>query len=459
MARTGKKRRPAAVRRNVAAPSAPPAPVPKVWRPGVDTLEKDEELQFDPSTYDCLHAFHLGWPCLSFDIVRDTLGALRHEFPHTMFCVAGTQADASTSNTIAIVKLSNLTGKKRSPNAVPNDESGSESDDSEDEQDQETPTPAPDESSKIPKLEERMVPHQGCVNRIRSMPQQPHIVASWSAEGFVQMWDFSSQLNAVATNNDAGSSKRTSHPPLQICKAHKDEGFAMDWSPMTPGRFLSGDCKGVIHFWEPMPGGRWNVGNAHCLGHSGSVEDLQWSPSEENVFASCSVDKTIGIWDLRSRRKELSVKAHDTDVNVISWNKNKSASCLLASGSDNGLFRVWDLRAFKEDSAVAHFTHHSSYITSIEWSPHEESTLAVASADNQLTIWDVALERDTEEEAQYQMELGQEQAAAPENLPAQLLFVHQGQKDMKEVHWHPQIHGLLVSTAGDGFNVFRPCNL
>ena len=151
----------------------------------------------------------------------------------------------------------------------------------------------------------------------------------------------------------------------------------------------------------------------------------------------------------------ISVTAHETDVNVISW--NQSTAYMLASGGDDGTLRVWDLRQFGPTAApVASFSHHRGPITSVEWCPHEASMLLTTSSDNTLGVWDLAVERDPEEEAALAPETN---VAAPADLPAQLLFLHAGQTDLKEGHWHRQIPGLMVTTAADGFNCFKPNNL
>jgi ribosome assembly protein RRB1 len=69
------------------------------------------------------------------------------------------------------------------------------------------------------------------------------------------------------------------------------------------------------------------------------VEDIQWSPTEGTVFSSASSDNTVRIWDTRGKAgPQISVDAHQDDVNVISW--NRSVGYLLASGCEDGSFKV-----------------------------------------------------------------------------------------------------------------------
>jgi len=68
------------------------------------------------------------------------------------------------------------------------------------------------------------------------------------------------------------------------------------------------------------------------------------------------------------------------------------------------------------NSAAATFRWHTDAITSVEWHPTDESVLTVSGADDQLTLWDLSLEKDTEADA-VRRDVAE--------VPAQLLFIHQ----------------------------------
>jgi ribosome assembly protein RRB1 len=98
-------------------------------------------------------------------------------------------------------------------------------------------------------------------------------------------------------------------------------------------------------------------------------------------------------------------------------------------------------------SPVASFSWHTSPITSVSWHPTETSVFAAASAEGTVTLWDLSVEPD-EDEAPMEGE------GKPVDVPPQLLFEHH-QEDVKEVAFHPQIPGCVISTGGGGFNAFK----
>lgn len=404
----------------------------KVYLPG-DPMPEDQELTFDKSAYHMYHVAQTGAPCLSFDIVPDELGNCRTEFPMTCYMVCGTGDTATSSNSLIAMKMSNLT--KTEADASDSEESFID-----------------DEEDKQPRLQTASLKHVGGVNRTRQCTiGTKKFVSTWSDTGKVHIWDVSAALNQLDQPGVQDHLKLDDKPVFSFA-GHQDEGFAMDWSGTTPGRLVTGSCNRNIHLWQLREGGEWAVDQRPMNAHESSIEDLQWSPNEPNVFASCSADQTVRIWDSRgvgAKACMITCKAHDADVNVISWNRNDP---FIVSGGDDGVIKIWDLRKIQQGSPVAVFKHHTKPITSVEWH-HTDNTVLAASCDDQVTIWDLAVERDDADTTQQSADPSQ--PPQMQQLPPQLLFIHMGQQNIKELHWHNQLPGVLVSTSESGFNVFK----
>jgi len=341
-------------------------------------LQENEVLTYDESAYVMYHAVGAGAPCLSFDILTDELGDDRTKYPLTCTIVAGTQAARTHVNNLIVMKWSNMHKIKH--------EEGGEDDvsDSDDDEDDE------------PVLEAATLKHPGCVNRIRTTQVGGRkVAATWSEQGKVFLWDLSRPLAAVDDPAIMSVYTQTEESPAPIYtyKGHQCEGFALDWSPTTPGVLASGDCNNNIHLWKPVET-TWQVDSKVYSGHSGSVEDIQWSPNEPSVFSSCSVDKSIRVWDARAAPDKACMitteNAHDNDVNVINWNKNEP---FIVSGGDDCCVKVWDLRELGRGEPVAMFKHHRSPITTVEWHPHDSTVLGAGGEDDQITLWDLRVVR------------------------------------------------------------------
>ncbi|KFD69260.1 hypothetical protein M514_18629 [Trichuris suis] len=409
-----------------------------VYLPGLSRpLMNGEKLVFDKSAYEMYHKFHTIYPCLSFEPLTFDTNSSSYplEFPFHCSLVAGTQAAKRTKNAIILMQLENLNRfSKRS-----NDESSSSEEDEE--------SVESDDENKEPYFKCAQIPHHGDINRIRvtTYVHDTLLCATWSAMGKVHIWNLSPAVKAIETMDINSGVVTLAEKDVFAFTGHLVEGFAMDWSMLTAGRLATGDCRRNIHLWKLIEGGTWQVDQRAFKKHEGSVEDVRWSKSESSVFFSCSSDKSIKIWDARAKPENACIfdimNAHDSDVNVIDVS---SAQQLLISGGDDGAVKIWDLRAIQDSKPVALFKYHQGPINSVEWYPHEKGVFAVSSEDNVVTLWD--LTADT-------MNAGENENL--ENIPPQLLFIHLGQREVKEVHWHPNCKGVFLSTAINGFNVAK----
>ena len=70
---------------------------------------------------------------------------------------------------------------------------------------------------------------------------------------------------------------------------------------------------------------------------------------------------------------------------------------------------------------MAVFKHHTAPVTSVEWHPTDATVFASAGADDQIALWDLALEKDDETTDQSAGDADAQLA----DLPPQLLFIHQ----------------------------------
>ena len=57
---------------------------------------------------------------------------------------------------------------------------------------------------------------------------------------------------------------------------------------------MSGDCNNQIYLWEPRESS-WAVNQTPFVGHEASVEDVQWSPTEDTVGLNPLRDKFLMV--------------------------------------------------------------------------------------------------------------------------------------------------------------------
>ena len=430
-----------------------------------NNLKVNEELDFDNNAYEMLHRSKVEWPCLSIDFLIPENFSNKNiknfylknserkftmdKYPYTTYMIAGSQTNEKI-NYLYYMKWYNMYKTKY-------------------DDDPEKALDSDDEEASNPFMKFEKYKIKGNINRVKTM-KNSFITAIYTDLPSIEIIDLSELIKNLENEKDNKSietednnffsktnnkkNKKDNKNIIVKSFPQKFEGFALDWNNINPFILASGGYENKINIFIPKDENcsdmleydlYSNTNNKfHKYTHSNSIEDIQWSPNQENVLCSCSIDKSIKFWDIKSDNIPIIIPdAHESDINCISWNKLRPN--LIASGGDDCIFKVWDIR-FIKDGPITNIKWHKGPINSIMWDPNDDSQLAVTSEDDRLSIWDFSVEPDDKKMFDN----------FNNEIPQQLVFLHQGQNNLKEVKFHPYFKDMLVSTSENGINLFKP---
>ncbi|KAM6913724.1 coronin-7 [Lycodopsis pacificus] len=137
---------------------------------------------------------------------------------------------------------------------------------------------------------------------------------------------------------------------------------------------------------KPGSDGQWTVTQFSC--HSDLVTDLDFSPFDESLLATCSGDETVKLWRLCDPEQqqpscpELTLRPGQGRLELVLFHPTSSG--LLAVGATKSPL-IWDTS--RQDAPLAVLEQHGDQLQSLSWK-RDGSLLASSCKDKMLRVFD-----------------------------------------------------------------------
>ncbi|GAA2603388.1 MULTISPECIES: trypsin-like peptidase domain-containing protein [Streptomyces] len=252
--------------------------------------------------------------------------------------------------------------------------------------------------------------HTGFVNALAFSPDGATL-ASGSADATVRLWDMrAGRPRATFARSDGSVSQTVVSSPQSV------------YSP--DGKVLAvGDDSGSVRLYDA----RTRRTSGLLTGHRRQVSSVQFSPDGRFVAASSHDSSSVMLWDAHTHRRLATLDGHRRPVQSVLFSPD--ARTLATSSYIDGTTRLWSVRTHRQLASIAggagwtrfspdggtlvtggfqsssvHLvdvrTHRrldtldavNKSIHSVTFSP-DGSTLALASGDGKLRLWDFSRRR------------------------------------------------------------------
>ena len=133
----------------------------------------------------------------------------------------------------------------------------------------------------------------------------------------------------------------------------------------------------------------WDTKTAKLLydlpGHEDVVMKVAFSP-QGDIAASCSLDKTIRIWDVQDGSQIGLIRLSSPALSLAFSQDGKT----LCSGGEDNLIRLWDWKTASEDGVL---TGHTKAVLALALAPNGKH-LVSGSGDKSVRVWDLVKKKE-----------------------------------------------------------------
>lgn len=294
--------------------------------------------------------------------------------------------------------------------------------------------------NKVPKkkvTELQKITHLGDVNRARYVPQNPDIISSSNSIGDLVVYDRTKHSNfrsSLISQDDSDVNK----PQLKLVnEEHPSTGdiYALEWNQVREGTIAAADMDGNINFYDIKSKFTskdvLTIRESRYFNNDGKgINDLQWVPMHHSVFCIGDELGRLRYFDLRLPDEQaavLSFQISQSAIDSISINPGRSTG--VATGDDNGIIKVWDIRSSGTEGLkpLTEIKGHEGSITLLKWHNKYHNILGSSSSDKMVKFYDLGSENESPE-----------------------LFVHAGHMlGVNDFDWSQHDDWLTASVADD----------
>ncbi|KAI9788868.1 MAG: hypothetical protein M1816_006532 [Peltula sp. TS41687] len=183
-------------------------------------------------------------------------------------------------------------------------------------------------------------------------------------------------------------------PPRHLPHRTPWEVADVQWSPFAARDYWvvsTSNQKALV--WNLMAKASVDAIEHVLHAHSRAITDINFSAHHPDILATCSVDSSVHGWDLRSpARPVMTFCDWFAGATQVKWNRQDPH--IIASSHDKYLL-FWDDR--KGASPIKSIRAHDTKIYGIDWNRTRRSGIVTCSLDKSIKFWDYGSAEDIPE--------------------------------------------------------------